>query len=143
MRTNNRAVGIIIQNEEILLLRRVKNGQEYFVFPGGGVESEETIEEALIREMKEELSLKIHSSSFLFKISTQKNPSEAGRVFHFYLINSYEGNPQLAGPEKDKMCEDNQYYLEWMKISDLENTPNLFPDDAKQKLLDVLRSQTF
>lgn len=142
MRTNNRAVGIIIQNEEILLMHRIKDSQEYFVFPGGGVESEETIDEALVREMKEELSLKVKSSSFLFKISTQKNPSEVGRTFHFYLIDGYEGIPQLAGPEKEKMCEDNQYYLEWMKISDLENTPDLFPEDAKLKLLDVLKSRT-
>ena len=142
MRTNNRAVGIVTKNEEILLLRRIKNGQEYFVFPGGGVESEETIEDALIREMSEELSLKVQSNSFLFKIATQKNPSEAGRVFHFYLIDSYEGNPQLAGPEKENMCEDNQYYLEWVKISDQANMPNLFPENAKLKLLEVLKRRT-
>jgi len=142
MRTNNRAAGIIIQNEEILLLRRIKNGQEYFVFPGGGVESEETIYQALIREMEEELSLRVNTSKFLFKISTKKNPSEVGRVFHFYLIDSHEGNPRLAGPEKEKMCENNQYYIQWMRISDLKNTPNLFPENAKLRLLDVLKSRT-
>jgi 8-oxo-dGTP diphosphatase len=54
-----RVSGIIIKEGKILLIRRVKEGREYFVFPGGGVEDNESVEEALVRELKEEASIDI------------------------------------------------------------------------------------
>jgi ADP-ribose pyrophosphatase YjhB (NUDIX family) len=38
-RLNKRAAAVIIKDGKILLMRRVKNGREYFVFPGGGIEN--------------------------------------------------------------------------------------------------------
>ncbi len=32
-----RVAAVIIKDDKILLIRRIKNGQEYYVFPGGGV----------------------------------------------------------------------------------------------------------
>ena len=48
-----RAVGVIIKDNKILLMRRIKNGQEYYVFPGGGVKEGESTETAIIREIRE------------------------------------------------------------------------------------------
>jgi ADP-ribose pyrophosphatase YjhB (NUDIX family) len=41
----------------ILLCRQEKPGKEYWLLPGGGVESGETLMEALARELQEELGL--------------------------------------------------------------------------------------
>ena len=54
MATKNRAVLIFIHDNNILLLYRFKGGEEYYVFPGGGVEDNESIDEAAIREAEEE-----------------------------------------------------------------------------------------
>ncbi len=54
---NKRAVAIIIRDGKILLIHRIKNGQEYFVFPGGGIIEHENAEDAVVREIKEELIL--------------------------------------------------------------------------------------
>lgn len=38
-----RAVAMIVNNEKILLMHRINNGKEYYVFPGGGVENIERL----------------------------------------------------------------------------------------------------
>ncbi|TYS19115.1 NUDIX domain-containing protein [Rossellomorea vietnamensis] len=55
----NRGAVVIIDGRKILLIKRVKKHEEYFVFPGGGIESGETPEEAAIREAKEELGVAV------------------------------------------------------------------------------------
>jgi ADP-ribose pyrophosphatase YjhB (NUDIX family) len=55
MRTVVRA--IIKKDNSILAIKRVKNEETYWVFPGGGVENQEDQKEALVRECKEELGL--------------------------------------------------------------------------------------
>lgn len=63
---STRAVGIVIKDSQILLMRRVDLGNEYYTFPGGGVEKEETIEEAVIRELAEETTLKVEIKKLLY-----------------------------------------------------------------------------
>lgn len=54
---------IIIDNDKFLCTQRNKNKYEYisykYEFPGGKVEPQETSEEAIIREIKEELDIEI------------------------------------------------------------------------------------
>ena len=44
--------------DRVLLCRQEKPGKEYWLLPGGGVEGGETLEEALHRELGEELGLR-------------------------------------------------------------------------------------
>ncbi|MFC1710486.1 NUDIX domain-containing protein [Patescibacteria group bacterium] len=55
MRTPTRVAGIIIDKNKILLIRRKKNGKEYYVFPGGGVENKEDNKKSLLRELSSQL----------------------------------------------------------------------------------------
>lgn len=52
---------IIIKTGKVLLIMR--HGKDYFPnmyeFPGGGVKDDETLEDALVREVREEVSLKV------------------------------------------------------------------------------------
>lgn len=43
----------------VALIKRVREGQEYYVFPGGGIENGESPEQAAIRETFEELGVHI------------------------------------------------------------------------------------
>ncbi len=54
-----RAEAILVRNGRILLVNHVKRGASYWVLPGGHVEHGETLEQALAREMKEELRLDV------------------------------------------------------------------------------------
>ncbi|AJD89672.1 aminoglycoside phosphotransferase [Jeotgalibacillus malaysiensis] len=55
----NRSAVVIIQNGQVALIKRVKNNEVYYVFPGGGIEPGETPEEAAKREAFEELGVEV------------------------------------------------------------------------------------
>ena len=48
---------IINNNQEFLLVNLNSFEEKYFAIPGGGIEEEETLEEAVYREIKEELGI--------------------------------------------------------------------------------------
>jgi 8-oxo-dGTP diphosphatase len=54
-----RSAAVIIEDGRVALIERVRAGQTYFVFPGGGIEAGETAEEACVREIHEELGLEV------------------------------------------------------------------------------------
>ena len=126
-----RAVGVIVKNDKVLLMRRIRNGQEYYVFPGGGVEQGESTETAIVREIKEELSINPKIDKLLFEIENQ------GRQEYYYLIKEFSGQPQLGGEEKQRMNENNQYYPVWMELDKLTNLDNLYPELVKKKIMDL------
>ena len=123
-------------------MRRIRNGQEYFIFPGGGIEGNETPEEATIREIKEELSLEAEIDKHLFKMynPSKNNQKEMGRHDHFYLISRFSGELRLGGEELERMCEDDQYYPEWHEIKQAAEYKNLYPQKAAKKLFKKLES---
>jgi 8-oxo-dGTP diphosphatase len=142
----HRVVGIIIKDEKILLMRRVKNDREYYVFPGGGVEEGESLEEALRREMHEELGIRIRNPRLLFELDNQLSDQYGGHMTgypneHYFLIGSFSGEPQLGGPEKERMDDTNQYFLEWTEVrdaADVGKIANLYPREAVKRLSEVL-----
>jgi len=123
-----RVAGVIIKDNIILLMRRVRDEREYYIFPGGGVEENESIEEAIIREIKEELSINPEIEKLLFEIENQ------GRQEYYYLIKEFSGQLKLGGEEKQRMNENNQYYPVWIKLDRLANLGNLYPQEAKLKM---------
>lgn len=143
----HRVVGIIIKDRNILLMRRLKNGQEYYIFPGGGVEENESLEKALKREMKEELSIDIENPELMFELENQLKDKYGGHMTgypneHYFLITNFSGKPELGGPEKERMDDKNQYFLEWLEVADakkIEEIENLYPKEAVKKLVEFLR----
>lgn len=139
-----RAVGIIIKDDQILLMHRFREGGGwtqgwYFVFPGGGVEEGEMVEEAVVREIKEELSLDVKVNKLLF---VHHNPAQVyefeGRDEYFYLIKDFSGEVELGGPEKERMNENNQFIPKWVSIKEMKKMDNLYPKEAKEKLIKLL-----
>ncbi|EHR7861448.1 TPA: NUDIX domain-containing protein [Vibrio parahaemolyticus] len=123
------------QTAEIILIKRFKEGRDYWVFPGGGVEPEERLEQAIVREVFEETSLRIDNYQEIFSIVNR------GRKEHFYLVNVQFFEPRLSSrsPEHATQSSINRYELTWVKLNDLSKL-NLVPVEAKE-ILSSLVSQ--
>ena len=95
-------VGIIVDNNEVFLLRHNKC-KGLLVFPSGKVEEGESIEEALIREMKEELNIEVLEYEQIMAYKPQYYDRVDG-VMHteeyVYIITKYKGIPVNNEPTK-------------------------------------------
>jgi len=123
-----RVAAIIIKNNKILLMRRIKKGQKYFVFPGGGIKQDESIEDAIIREVKEELSLDVKLDKLLFQIKNRDQQEL------YFLIKEFSGIPKVGGPEKKRMNKDNQYYPTWVELNKIQDLSNLYPEESRSRI---------
>ena len=52
-----RAAALIVVERRVLLIRQEKDGRAYWLLPGGGVDSGESLTDALHRELSEELGI--------------------------------------------------------------------------------------
>ena len=60
------ARAIIIEGDKILVMHRHKHGSEYFTLVGGKVNDNETTEQALVREIKEETGLEVTNYQLVY-----------------------------------------------------------------------------
>ncbi|MEK6890238.1 MAG: NUDIX domain-containing protein [Nanoarchaeota archaeon] len=130
-RTRVRA--IIVENNSLVLIHRKKTDRDYFVFPGGGVESEEGLEGALARECLEELGVNVDVKNLQYKFV-----EKSGATQFFYRC-SINGGVFGSGKGREFSSENslNQYALERVDINRLRDMP-IFPDEIKQRFcLDV------
>lgn len=76
-----------------LLIKEVlESGKEYWILPGGGVEYGETLEEALKREIKEEVNLDIEILKFLHFKEHQRLEFDYHTIIFFFKVKSLHNN---------------------------------------------------
>jgi len=125
-RINGRA--IIIDNDEVLLMfrRKVKEGKifEYYAIPGGGQEKNETIEECIVREIKEEFSLDVEVKEYLGTVEDNKN------IGYIYKANIIGGTLSLGGEEKEHNSISNYYEPKRVKLKDIDSL-NILEENKK------------
>ncbi len=123
------AVGIIINKKnQILIAKRASHQHQgnKWEFPGGKVESNETSQQALKRELKEELGVEIQNSTHLIDINHKyKNKLIQLEV---YEVKNWLGD--AVGREGQP--------LQWVEQSELSNYE--FPD-ANAEILSILGVQ--
>lgn len=133
--TIGRAAGILLKDNKVLLMWRHNKGSTYYVIPGGGIEEGESIEQALEREMYEEVNLKVTKYSKLFEfVNDFSSKYNAPRMDHYYLITEFAGEIKLGDPELSRQSPNNIYRPEWVEIDKLAEL-NLMPEEAKGRLI--------
>ena len=140
--SRQRATAIAIRDDAVLLFRRVRDGHHYHSFPGGGVEEGETYEEALIREVREELTLDVTDYELLFRLENIPIPPrpDAPDVHtidtQVYRVTLADGEPELGSPERDFANEHNQYHFDWLPLAELAELSDTYPLGIREKLIE-------
>ncbi|MDD6088146.1 MAG: (deoxy)nucleoside triphosphate pyrophosphohydrolase [Desulfovibrionaceae bacterium] len=118
--------GIIWRGERFLAAQRPKNRSQsgYWEFPGGKIEPGETPEEAVIREIREELSLEV-LRPVLWKTVEHRYP-HTDIILHCFHVTDFSGHP--VGNDGQRFC--------WMTPEEAQTYPFL---DADRGLLRELK----
>lgn len=117
-RVSSRA--IIIEDGKLLSMfrRKIKKDgtvKQYYVIPGGGLEENETLEENVIRELKEEFNVDIEIVKFLGKEEYEDT------IANYFLCKIVNGEPKLGGEELDRMTPENYYEIRYIDLKDIDN----------------------
>lgn len=121
-----RVAGILKKDESILFVKHKKNGREYYLLPGGGIDYGETFYEALKREFLEEVNLKINPLN-MFCISEAISPDKDRHIVNlFFEVEYISGELKIA--EEDRIVG-----AKYIPISDL-NKYTIFPNIKKELL---------
>lgn len=114
------AAGILIDADGRLLITdrsRADSMQQYWEFPGGKLATGESADEALVRELAEELGIAIHSFDHLCSLEHDYTEMRVG--IDFFTVRQWQGTP--SGLEGQA--------LQWLKPSEI--SPDLLlPADA-------------
>ena len=132
-----RYAGIVVKDHQILLVHRIKDGYEYYVFPGGHRRPEESGPEAAIREVYEETGITVGDPrpAFKFKDFLTTNSD------YYYLCIWKEGTqPHLIGEEVNADSKVDFFDPRWVDLKEVENL-NILPKFAKYWLLDYLEKK--
>ncbi|MED0959780.1 NUDIX hydrolase [Bacillus paramycoides] len=127
----NRGAAIIIQGGKIALIKRVREGEKYFVFPGGGIEEGETPEEATKREVYEELGIHIQVKNLIAKVEYK----DTEYYYDAYVTGGVFGS---GNGEEFELKDRGSYIPVWMPIKELLNI-NIKPYDVAKSVFDYYR----
>lgn len=100
-----RVAAVIVENGQVLLVRHEKNGQTYWLLPGGGVDTGETLHEALVREVFEETGLTIRPGRLLL-VADGIPPDGHRHIVHICFAAEASGT---VGTSHDPRVTDSRY----------------------------------
>jgi 8-oxo-dGTP diphosphatase len=112
-----RVSAVIVRNGRVLMVRERNRGPEgrhdgveFWTLPGGGVEPGETDEEAVTREVREEVGLRVRGTRRVFDFAYPSGHSTA------YMVEVDDGEPVLGvDPTLDCDCP-RMVGLEWVAV---------------------------
>jgi mutator protein MutT len=94
-------VGALVREGRVLLAHRGPDKQAFpdvWDLPGGVVEAGESEEQALERELREELGVRVISASHLCRVTVRPGAGKA--VLSAWLVGAWEGVPANLAPEE-------------------------------------------
>lgn len=135
-----RVAGIVPMEDGFAFMHRVgvvkrKDYQEYYTFPGGGLEENETPEEGTIREIKEEFGINVKIVKKLYETYSEKfNQKEI-----FYLCEYVDGEFGTGnGPEftnDPKYVDRGKYIPEIVKKEEVKDIL-LLPKEIRDRFVE-------
>ena len=120
-----RVSAVFEQGGEVLCMKYIYGGKEVFALPGGGVDKDMPLHEAILDEWKNELGVKLEVGDIILvgeAPATKKHPQTLHIVF---TAKEVRGNPKIR-PDSTHSLD-----VSWVSIDRLKTTP-LYPDVGKR-----------
>lgn len=129
---NIRIYGLLIKERKVLITDEIKGGTKMTKFPGGGLEFGEGIENALIREFKEELNIDIKVGE-LFYVNEFLQVSafcESDQLISFYYNVEQLCNSEIVTVREPfaQLNEELQCFR-WRNLTDIKPVEMTYPID--------------
>ena len=132
----NRGSVVLIENNNVALIQRNKEGSVYYVFPGGGIERGETPEAGAKREAYEELGVHVKIHECIAKVAYNGTQ-------YFFLAEIKEGIFGNGQGEEytDKARNRGTYCPMWVEISSLSSS-DVRPGEVAVKIQSFFKEKS-
>jgi 8-oxo-dGTP diphosphatase len=120
------AVGVVVRDGRMLVIRRSRSvvAPLVYCFPGGGIEANESEEEALVREFREEIDVEIRPVRRLWQCVTAWKVDLA-----WWLVEMAADETPTANPQEVES-------IHWFTPDEMASLPDLL--DSNREFLKVL-----
>ena len=115
---------LILRNNKILLLKYNYNGNDVYGLPGGNPDSDETLHNTLIRELREELKIDVKVNEMVF-VGEVTIPGKRKATLHCVFRGEVTGGTPETNPD-----ETSALGYTWMAVEDLDSL-NIYPNIGK------------
>lgn len=121
--------GIILKDDKLVVMERVKDGRHYCVFPGGGLEVGETFEECVERELLEEFGIVVKARKMIYVYE------RGDKAQGFFTLDWVSGDIHITDGEEYQADRNRGSYNPTMiSLNDFEKM-NLVPREVGKQLL--------
>jgi 8-oxo-dGTP diphosphatase len=128
---------LLIRDGNVLLARRSPHRAAYaglWSFPGGHQEPNETLTEALVREVQEEMGVTPTDFAFLRLINDPNTAEDDAATYHMYAVTAWEGGePALVSDEHTE--------LRWLSAEQVSALTDFAIPEYRPLLVDALRGE--
>ncbi len=121
---------IVIKEGMLLTMFRRKNGEEYYVIPGGHMQIGETPEQTAIREVEEETTVKIGNLRPAYEITDYAKIKKVEKEYYF-VADWVSGEPILSGEESRRSVLENYYEPRWLPLNEIDAV-SFYPVQLKE-----------
>ena len=130
-----RAGIVLIQDDKVALIERLRAGLDYYVFPGGGIDQGEPPEQAAVREAMEELGIQIAIKQKVAEIHLGQKSRQV-----YFLVEQTGGKFGTGTGEEythaDPADPDEGIYIPvWMPIDELSRYKNIYPESVAKQVI--------
>lgn len=118
------AKAIIVKNNKLLTAKKEDENGFFYTIPGGGQNHSESLEQALLRECREEISVEVKVKRLLFIRdyigANHEFPEHAQRKVHHLEI-MFEAEIISGTPQNGNEPDNGQLSVEWLPLDELES----------------------
>ena len=112
----DRSQSMVIRGNRILLVGHQLFGRDFFNLPGGGIEENETPEQAALRELEEECQVK---GTLIRPLTVEYKPDLESRVFTF-LVEIPEDAVAKTGIDPELPADEQSIIgVKWMRLDEI------------------------